>query len=284
MSIRMGMCTALITFSGLALAACGGKDRTGEDIVDAGDQSSTPDGCVPFCGEDGEAQCGDDGCGGSCGTCPAGNGCADNGKCECIPDCTGKECGSDGCAGICGKCGYDEYGMGQICAYEGLCFPADGEPGCSDVLFCIRNCLLHDEECAQSCINGGTIESSLSYSDWMQCVEELEPTRDECLWGSQQEKSACYDAAKGICPEQLLECNHGYDGCHGIWECIEALEGGLNDDMVPCLVQGTEDSQKLMWDLMDCVGLLCESPADTCVAEALESDCAPQFEACLAGY
>ncbi|MBM4372776.1 MAG: thrombospondin type 3 repeat-containing protein, partial [Deltaproteobacteria bacterium] len=48
-------------------------------------------------------ECGDDGCGGSCGVCPGGSTCT-AGKCTCVPDCTGKQCGSDGCGGSCGSC------------------------------------------------------------------------------------------------------------------------------------------------------------------------------------
>jgi hypothetical protein len=49
-------------------------------------------------------QCGDDGCGGSCGTCPENGVCTDKGLCKCQPDCTGKTCGGDGCGGSCGSC------------------------------------------------------------------------------------------------------------------------------------------------------------------------------------
>ena len=49
------------------------------------------------------AQCGDDGCGKVCGTCPDGWEC-DGGICACVPDCEGRECGKDGCGGACGTC------------------------------------------------------------------------------------------------------------------------------------------------------------------------------------
>lgn len=50
-------------------------------------------------------KCGDDGCGGSCGTCPSGLTC-NNGTCgtACVPSCAGKTCGDDGCGGSCGTC------------------------------------------------------------------------------------------------------------------------------------------------------------------------------------
>jgi len=59
--------------------------------------------CTPDCTG---RQCGDDGCGGSCGTCAYDEWCNDLGICvwECQPDCTGKECGPDGCGGSCGTC------------------------------------------------------------------------------------------------------------------------------------------------------------------------------------
>jgi hypothetical protein len=89
--------------------------------------------CIPDCyGK----ECGDDGCGGSCGTCAFGESCT-YGTCSssCTPDCYGKECGDDGCGGSCGTCGYgktcDAYGTctstttstnsGQICTQATTC-------------------------------------------------------------------------------------------------------------------------------------------------------------------
>ncbi|MBO4351146.1 MAG: peptidoglycan DD-metalloendopeptidase family protein [Proteobacteria bacterium] len=56
--------------------------------------------CKPAC--DGKA-CGDDGCGGQCGTCAANEQC-NNGACQCVPQCEGKVCGEDGCGAQCGTC------------------------------------------------------------------------------------------------------------------------------------------------------------------------------------
>ena len=52
--------------------------------------------------------CGDDGCGGNCGSCGAEKFCS-NGQCAistsiCTPKCDGKNCGDDGCGGTCGSC------------------------------------------------------------------------------------------------------------------------------------------------------------------------------------
>ncbi|MDB4938314.1 MAG: Tryptophan synthase alpha chain, partial [Labilithrix sp.] len=57
---------------------------------------------VPLCKN---RQCGDDGCGGSCGSCAAGTTCNTDGACvTCTPSCAGKTCGGDGCGGSCGAC------------------------------------------------------------------------------------------------------------------------------------------------------------------------------------
>jgi hypothetical protein len=62
-------------------------------------------------------ECGDDGCGGSCGSCDSGETCTD-GSCvvDCTPSCESKECGDDGCGGSCGECG-----EGDICNESGQC-------------------------------------------------------------------------------------------------------------------------------------------------------------------
>ncbi|MCA9607115.1 MAG: hypothetical protein KC619_16025, partial [Myxococcales bacterium] len=76
-------------------------------LMDAGSQP-TPDagvvvpppvdagGCVPSCVG---RTCGDDGCGGSCGTCTTGT--CEAGTCSCTPNCVGRTCGDDGCGGSC---------------------------------------------------------------------------------------------------------------------------------------------------------------------------------------
>jgi hypothetical protein len=62
--------------------------------------------------------CGDDGCGGSCGTCAANQTCTAGGTCQstCTPSCSGRVCGDDGCGGSCGACGAN-----QTCTASGTC-------------------------------------------------------------------------------------------------------------------------------------------------------------------
>jgi hypothetical protein len=89
-------------------------------VESAADPVAPP--CVPACDK---KSCGDDGCGGSCGTCPGNATCGD-GICNCKepvclgtccdagalctlvgccnPNCQDRVCGSDGCGGSCGQC------------------------------------------------------------------------------------------------------------------------------------------------------------------------------------
>lgn len=93
---------------------CGGTCLAGQTCSRAGECVS----CTESCND---RRCGDDGCGGSCGTCPRNStkalACTVSGicKCEaaCTPSCAGRSCGDDGCGGSCGGCE-----PGQVCTYD----------------------------------------------------------------------------------------------------------------------------------------------------------------------
>ncbi len=99
------------TFDGCECGACG----EGEECSEDGMTCETI--CEPMCAADGTPyECGDDGCGGSCGDCPAGDQYAcDANMCVCTPDCDGKDCGSDGCGGTCGECPEGESCSSNAC-------------------------------------------------------------------------------------------------------------------------------------------------------------------------
>jgi peptidoglycan/xylan/chitin deacetylase (PgdA/CDA1 family) len=85
------------------------------------DPVTDPGDCEPDCTG---LECGDDGCGGSCGTCDAGWDC-ESGLCieepVCVPDCAGLDCGDDGCGGSCGSCSADTSCVDGACSDE--CVP-----------------------------------------------------------------------------------------------------------------------------------------------------------------
>ena len=70
--------------------------------------------CTPACAG---LACGDDTCGGTCGTCGAGTACSqDQTSCvACTPSCTGAVCGDDGCGGSCGTCAGTDVCAGGAC-------------------------------------------------------------------------------------------------------------------------------------------------------------------------
>lgn len=112
-------------------------DAASRDAAASGD-SATNDAatvdsdCVPACR--GRA-CGDDGCGGSCGTCSGTTVCREDGLCVepvagCTPRCGFGTCGDDGCGGSCGTCagastceGITPY-PGGIPVTRKMCVPA----------------------------------------------------------------------------------------------------------------------------------------------------------------
>ncbi|MFC1610711.1 hypothetical protein ACFL6C_07125 [Myxococcota bacterium] len=84
----------------------------------------TCDDCTPDCAG---KECGDDACGGSCGTCAGNEECQSN-QCVCIPDCATRECGDDGCGSSCGTCGTDEMCDNGTC----VCAPDCDGKACGD--------------------------------------------------------------------------------------------------------------------------------------------------------
>lgn len=90
---------------------------------------------APDCGE---RVCGDDGCGGSCGTCGNGDHCVGG---ACVPcSCVGLDCGDDGCGISCGECHDGIECTADLCE-TGLCMFTPETPGftCSDQDLCTFN-------------------------------------------------------------------------------------------------------------------------------------------------
>lgn len=98
------------------------------DTLDAAPAEDLELPCAPSC--DG-IECGPDGCGGVCGTCPEAAPLCEDGACvvDCEPACDGKECGWDGCDGVCGHCI-----EGALCD-DGTCVAASGEKWLSNETF-----------------------------------------------------------------------------------------------------------------------------------------------------
>jgi prepilin-type N-terminal cleavage/methylation domain-containing protein len=96
--------------------------------------------CIRDC--DGK-ECGNDGCGGSCGPCGDDEICNEENICEyhCVPDCEYCECGDDGCGGTYGPCDDNETCENGVCEPEiPVCFPECGDLAECGVDGCGRPC------------------------------------------------------------------------------------------------------------------------------------------------
>ncbi len=159
--------------------------------------------CIPQCFG---KICGPDQCGGSCGTCGDDFECGADGKCystTCVPDCEGKACGDDGCSGKCGTCA-----QGDLCSV-GQCVAGP----CSGVPFKTGKC--DEEGRALSCFGGSTlVVTDCNALDNKKCGWSAPVSAFSCI-----EKVDCFP----FCIDGN-EC--GEDGCGGVcgicppgWPC-----------------------------------------------------------------
>ena len=173
--------------------------------------------CVADCGG---KECGDNGCGGSCGTCSGQDEC-EQGQCVCQPDCGGKKCGDDGCGGSCGTCQL------PLSCVEGSCVGCgDGECGAGE-----DNCNC-PADCADGCV-GCCAGSECKSGDTLEFCGTGGEACDECVGGEECEAGSCLCVV-----EDHKECAAGdvywFDSCGGQGEKAEEC-GDYACDGATCL-------------------------------------------------
>lgn len=270
--MRIAQCIVFGLALALAAPACGGDSDGGGttggggdpgdgtvlgDDAGSGDDASGPttnDGgetCEPACDD---LDCGDDGCGGSCGDCVGEDTC-DAGVCTppvaCVPDCEGKACGDDGCDGSCGTCSEG------VCSNSTCCIPDCGDKVCGNFDGCGGSCGTcgADEQCNAGVCEGQTYSCSEGFSaaqQWDSTTCELDATALGCI---------------SQCPEGDAPC--GDDGCGG--SC------GTCDESMACNAAGSCVVVEDCTDTCESVGASC----DTVCGEAC-GDCSEGSE-CVAG-
>jgi len=194
-----------------------GDDGCGGTCGTCGGEATCEDGvCVPGCVRTCSGrECGPDGCGGLCGTCAGDEDCVE-GTCVCRPSCAGRDCGPDGCGGTCGTC-----------AASATCDPA-GRCACATPLTCYRDAdgdgyLGEPVDACGSCPDG---------------FEELADEAElDCLDDPSNEASAmlhpgAWFAEEAYCLGSGAECAAGggtasfdYD-CNGVEEGLYGEYGG----------------------------------------------------------
>jgi hypothetical protein len=191
----------------LLAAACGGAPSTpapSDAEPTTPTQPFTPgSGCIRACAG---LQCGDDGCGGSCGACSDAQVCT-AGTCvalsvppTCTPACTGKACGDDGCGGSCGNCA-----AGATCTGAGACQAPPSSPGCPQGGVCTylqRTAWSYDCSAPDDCRRTTAIAD---YGTFEACR----------TWGCMNGNSRCgdqfgnSDAERWSCEACKLSCDSG---------------------------------------------------------------------------
>jgi hypothetical protein len=198
--------------------------------------------CQPKCAG---KECGPDGCGGACGTCPAGEVCISQGVCICLPQCGDKQCGADGCGGQCGTCptGYQCQGGWCVGGCEPTCYSPDGM---------WKQC--GDDGCGGSC---GECPPGLACTPWGTC--EYTPT-DGC---TPHQTPGC-----GGCSCEKEVCSMDPYCCQGAWDdmCVQECYqvGGCGHQCEPTCDQmecGYDCNGKYCgecWEGAQCVGGYCQ--------------------------
>jgi hypothetical protein len=204
-------------------------------------------------------QCGSDGCGGNCGTCPSNSTCIPStGQCQCQPNCAGRECGSDGCGGVCGSCNDGLLcttdscsALGQCsfitesgwCKIAGQCVPSNvtqlNEPClvCNPTVNASQYTVLGDgTDCGSAggvCFNGKCCDRQKNCEN-RQCGSDgcggncgTCPSNSTCIQGTGQ--CQCQPNCAG------REC--GSDGCGG--SCGPTCNDGLACTLDSCSMSGT---------------------------------------------
>ena len=202
---------------------------------DCEDKECGDDGCGDSCGEcavglvckDGKCyaedipdctdkECGADGLGGSCGECDPGEDCIDYQCVGCQPDCGGMECGDDGCGGNCGACGCGEVCEANQCAFHGCDGKECGDDGCGGTCGACG--------CGETCDSGTCLDTAC---DDKECGQDgCGGHCGGCQPGFFCEENVCVE---GACQPQCGQKQCGDDGCGGVCgECPDAKPYCIN--------------------------------------------------------
>ena len=204
------------------------------------DQGSDDLGCIPQCnGKD----CGDDGCGGSCGSCPDGQACNASNKCE-EPPSTCQGITFEGCCSgsklvwcqdkqiVVVDCGIDACGWNPQAYYD--CGFVGGDPSGNNPIFC-PNCEPQcsgkdcgDDGCGGSCGFCSTDEACKAGHCYLTCI----PDCFNQVCGNDGCGGSC-----GACPVEASHCLEG--------SCQDCLNCPVHTS---CLTPGFESGDLENWE------------------------------------
>ncbi|MFO0751160.1 MAG: hypothetical protein U1F43_36630 [Myxococcota bacterium] len=229
--------------------------------------------CTPQCGG---RQCGDDGCGSTCGTCGLNktcqNGiCVNNQTCSC----NGAECGEDNCGNSCGTCSQTQTCQAGQCVDNG-----GGGDACTDIIDCVfadTGCAQYTDDtqfqtCADTCYGNGSATGQAEFDAYVGCANTC-GNDDLCFAANcSDEQAACFfDTA-------------GTGSCFDILDCFDTCPA--NDDgtcAFACYEASTSAAQAALLSVNNCLDAECPdatSSDDPCYDTAIAGACAGEVSAC----
>ena len=196
----------------------------------------------------------------------------------CESDCDGRECGDDGCGGSCGECPCQSCSpMASECT-EGVCSLPCADCDCNCHLLCALTCGDQPtDECLSSCgIASGPLDYGWEWSTWGFCMAQ------HGLWECDAGDQECVDAAFDACWAQICTCNSGDKDCAELYEClVDCEEYDCVSACYYTSTDEANETWGAFIDCLESVGYFeCPEGDDPCLEQA-EANCAGEFNACL---
>jgi hypothetical protein len=203
--------------------------------------------------------------------------CPDLEQC-CVPDCEFKNCGEDGCGGSCGECDDKDVCNGSEECFGGECGPQDPPLDCDDTLDCtmdtcdpITGCVYTPDDAAceddnlctdDSCdLAGGCIHTNNA----LPCDDA-----NACTIGDTCADGACLPGDAVVCDDGI-DCT--VDSCHTATGCVYTPDDAVCDDDNLC----TDDSCDPATGCVNANNTIACDDADACTTGDICADgaCVP---------
>jgi MYXO-CTERM domain-containing protein len=247
-------------------------------------------GCVGTCAG---KECGEDGCGNSCGTCVEGLECK-AGQCKHVAGATCQE------AGECASSLCIPFQAGTLCSTPcstnsgcpsgWLCVPwmAPETPNicapkssmtaydsCEEIAHCIDTCPEGNLGCIATCYFMGSESPSGLYAEYSSCALEH---CDGC-----PELQPCdLGCAMDHCFQPFADCFPGSTSCKVALECFGDCESEDAACTDACFDAALPAAKMQMFKLFSCVEPLCgEAPQPGCFSAAASTECKDLFDSCV---
>ena len=133
----------------------------------------------------------------------------------CVPNCDKKQCGHDGCGGSCGTCPCETCLAEETQCLEFSCVVP---PTCFDIFFCLQDCTASDQDCQIVCLQQAPHDEQVKFDSYYDCfLQGKLPLPDECFaehcpdWAntdscSGKELLECISPGENECEEAAFAC------------------------------------------------------------------------------